>query len=117
MYIAVRRDLNLPAGKLAVQVAHAASRLLITTYKINDGLFRDYMSQDVDGGSEAKIVLGVDNLDALYSVQNKCAKLNIPSVLVQDAGRTVLPEPTYTCLAFGPVYRDIAKKFRYLTLY
>ena len=123
MYIVVRRDLDMPAGKLAAQVGHATCRLVWRFRNYVDGgtgrsymnLLNDWFAPNI--GNEAKIVLGVDSLEELYSIQKKAHKMLIPTELVEDAAHTIFNEPTITCLGIGPLTQDEAKKFKYLRLY
>ena len=46
----------------------------------------------LDGGTEAQIRL----------LLRQAQKAGVPAYLVRDAGRTVVPEGTVTCLGIGP---------------
>ena len=96
--IVVNRSLALPKGKLAAQVAHAAV-----------GAF-------VAAGAQAqiawlqlgmpKIVVYAADADALVQLEEAAHRHQIPVCLVHDAGRTVIPAGTITCLGLGPAPAD-----------
>ncbi len=94
MNIIVRKDLKLPKGKLAVQAAHAAVSL---TLKIKDSKeFKEWINQ-----GQKKVLLYVENEKELLDLKNKLDD-NFKTTLIRDAGRTVIPSGTITCIAtFG----------------
>lgn len=49
-----------------------------------------------------KVVVRGDNEDQLRQLQRAAEAAGIPAYLVIDAGRTVVPPGTVTCLALGP---------------
>jgi len=93
--IIVNQSLRLPKGKLAAQAAHAAV-----------GAF-------LEAGAEAqqtwldegmpKVVLAVSGAEDIRRLEQQAAEAGIPACLIEDAGRTVVPEGTITCLGLGPV--------------
>ena len=97
--IVVNRSLALPKGKLAAQVAHAAIGAFIAA------------------GTEAqvawlqvgmpKIVVYAADADALVKLEARAREQQIPADLVHDAGRTVIPAGTITCLGLGPALADV----------
>ena len=95
MVIAVRRDLRLDKGKLAVQVAHAAVSLTMKTKE--QQAFRDWFAN-----GQKKICVAVPNETSLLDLKNKAEQAGLPTTLVRDAGRTQLAAGTITCLGIGP---------------
>ncbi|MEK6967225.1 MAG: peptidyl-tRNA hydrolase Pth2 [Nanoarchaeota archaeon] len=93
--ILVRKDLNLPKGKLAAQVAHAS---LEAALKTNKSIMDAWRSSGA-----AKIVLKVETEAELKEFENKLRAEKIPCALIADAGHTVLEPGTVTCLGVGPV--------------
>ncbi len=95
MNIIVRKDLKLPKGKLAVQAAHAAVSL---TLKLKDeASFKKWLLE-----GQKKVLLQVESLNELLSLKQKIEDYGLKTVLIKDAGRTVLPSGTITCIAtFG----------------
>jgi peptidyl-tRNA hydrolase, PTH2 family len=49
-----------------------------------------------------KIVVYAADADALIQLEARAREQQIPACLVHDAGRTVLPADTITCLGLGP---------------
>ena len=127
--IVVRTDLQMPAGKMAAQVAHASIGSLLT-------LFRKFNTSDQDStrfelefkkdsildawlnGIFTKIVLGVGSVDELLTLESH-VQLEMPSAVITDAGLTVFNgEPTITCLGIGPyISEDIDHYTKHLKLY
>jgi peptidyl-tRNA hydrolase len=89
----------LPLGKLAAQVAHAAV-----------GAFLEAGSSERSAWlaeGMPKIVLVGASAAHLGELQALARAAGLPAMLVQDAGRTVVPEGSVTCLGIGPA-RDEA---------
>jgi peptidyl-tRNA hydrolase, PTH2 family len=92
--IVVRESLNLPRGKLAAQVAHAAVGALL---RAAPAAQRAWLEAGMP-----KIVLSVAGEEALLDLQQRAEAAGLPVCLVQDAGRTVVPAGTTTALGIGP---------------
>lgn len=92
--IAVRKDLKLDKGKLAVQVAHAA----LDSYRKADPDSRGTWEKE---GSK-KVVVKAESLKELLDIQKKARNLGLPCSLIRDAGRTQLKPGTITALGIGP---------------
>jgi peptidyl-tRNA hydrolase len=92
--VVVNAALKLPKGKLAAQVAHGAL-----------GAFLEAAEDDqqawLDEGMP-KVVLAVPGEDDLIQLEAQALKHGLPHCLIEDAGRTVIPEGTITCLGIGP---------------
>lgn len=110
--IVVRKDLNMPVGKLAAQVAHAS--LGATIANLQDPRVIAWL-----GGRFTKIVLSADNEQQLYDIQEKCNKNGVINTLITDAGFTFFDgQPTVTCLAVGPDTNQVIKNITgHLSLY
>jgi peptidyl-tRNA hydrolase len=92
--IVVNNALRLPKGKLAAQVAHAAvAAFLEAGAAAQAGWLEEGMP---------KVVLRVEDEQALLRLQAEASELGLPASLIEDAGRTVIPEGTITCLGLGP---------------
>jgi peptidyl-tRNA hydrolase, PTH2 family len=92
--IVVNRSLALPKGKLAAQVAHAAvGAFVVASAQVQVAWLHVGMP---------KIVVYAADVDALVQLEQAAREHQIPACLVQDAGRTVLPAGTITCLGLGP---------------
>lgn len=102
--IVVNEALNLPPGKMAAQVAHAAV----------GGLLRAPREQQVgwlDVGMP-KVVLRCESEAALLALADEAQAAGLPTMLVRDAGRTVVEAGTITCVGIGP---DTAAKIDAVT--
>lgn len=102
--IVVNEALNLPPGKMAAQVAHAAV----------GGLLRAPREQQVgwlDAGMP-KVVLRCESEAALLALADEAEAAGLPTMLVRDAGRTVVEAGTITCVGIGP---DTAAKIDAVT--
>jgi peptidyl-tRNA hydrolase len=92
--IVVNRSLALPKGKLAAQVAHAAvGAFVVASAQAQVAWLQAGMP---------KIVVYAADADALVQLETDARQQQIPVCLVRDAGRTVLPAGTITCLGLGP---------------
>jgi PTH2 family peptidyl-tRNA hydrolase len=116
--IVARRDLNMPAGKLAAQVAHASVRNLLncgywvkSELDVNDDIFvlepkseaMEYWMKE----SFPKVVLMVDSEEELEDLYSKALIRDLPASLIEDSGRTVFDGVyTVTCMAIGPAERS-----------
>lgn len=107
--IVVRKDLNMPHGKMAAQVAHASLGALIKCgYKdsqiLHIDLDEDSAIEKWLNGRFTKVVLSVKSVEALGKVYQNALDAGLPSVLIEDAGFTVFGKPTLTCVGIGPVF-------------
>jgi PTH2 family peptidyl-tRNA hydrolase len=102
MVIVTRKDLNLSAGKLAAQVAHAAVACALETKKYNSKWFSKWQNE---GGKKA--VVKVDCEKDFYPLKDKAEELGIVTNLVVDAGHTEIPTGTKTVLGIGPAPDNI----------
>jgi peptidyl-tRNA hydrolase, PTH2 family len=97
MVIVVRGELRLTAGKMAVQVAHAAVMLSERAQSKEANLYEAWRQQ-----GQKKIVLTVERLDELEQVDRAARAKGLPTVWVDDAGLTEVPPGTRTVLGIGP---------------
>lgn len=95
--IAVRTDLRMGRGKLAVQVAHAS---LMGAEEANKraGVWHQQWKRS----GQAKIAVRIESLEGLLALKDKAHGLSLPVAIVQDRGLTQVSEGTVTCLAIGP---------------
>jgi peptidyl-tRNA hydrolase len=92
--IVVNRSLSQPKGKLAAQVAHAAVGAFVAA---NAQAQIAWLQVGMP-----KIVVYAADAEALVQLETDAQQQHIPACLVHDAGRTVLPAGTITCLGLGP---------------
>jgi peptidyl-tRNA hydrolase len=92
--IIVNQSLKLPKGKLAAQVAHASVGAFI---EASDEARVDWLEEGMP-----KVVVQAQDETELRRLLDLALQNCIPALLVEDAGRTVVPEGTVTCLGLGP---------------
>lgn len=90
----VNSALALPPGKLAAQVAHAAVAAFLSAAPSAQRRWLEVGMPKIvlDGGTETRLSL----------LLRQAQEAGLPAQLVRDAGRTVIPEGTVTCLGIGP---------------
>jgi PTH2 family peptidyl-tRNA hydrolase len=92
--LVVNAALRLPKGKLAAQVAHAAvGAFLEATTSAQQRWLEEGMP---------KVVLKGNSAEELRQLQTLARQRHIPTCLISDAGRTVVPAGTVTCVGLGP---------------
>ena len=112
IYIVFRADLpEMTRAKGEVQAAHAVGSLIYDIAAFNGGvtMLADYMTNGnpfaPDGivtEGQMKVIMEVNGLEDLRAVKQRADKRGVSVIMIQDAAHTIFPEPTVTCLAFGP---------------
>jgi peptidyl-tRNA hydrolase len=92
--IVVNRALDLPKGKLAAQVAHAAVGAFVVASPEVQQVWQQI--------GMPKVVLKDADEETLRRLLNAARHNHIAAVLIRDAGRAVVPADTITCLGLGP---------------
>jgi len=92
--ILVRTDLNMSRGKLSAQVGHAAVEAALTS---NSRKVSEWRRQGMK-----KVVLKVNSLRELNTLEKRAKKAGLTTALITDAGHTELKPGTVTCLGLGP---------------
>jgi PTH2 family peptidyl-tRNA hydrolase len=105
MCIVLRMDLGMSTGKLIAQAAHAAVGASELGKKENHKAWRRWR----DEGAK-KVALEAESLEELEELAEKAKKLDIVSILIQDAGHTEVPPGTVTALGLGPDRTDLLDK-------
>lgn len=117
--IVMRRDLKMRKGKIAAQAGHACVDAILQALSVHygptislepDGDPRFAPSDDSAlaqwfGAGVAKVCVYVDGEEALLDIADQGGEQGFVVSLVRDAGITEFHgEPTYTCLAFEPLF-------------
>ena len=92
--IVVNEALQLPRGKLAAQVAHAALGAFLNALPEAQQLW-------VWAGMP-KVVLQCESESELRELEAQAQNARLPVALIKDAGHTVVEPGTITCLGIGP---------------
>ena len=92
--IVVNAALRLPKGKLAAQVAHAAVGAFL---EAATSAQRTWLEEGMP-----KMVLKGNSVEELLRLHTLARQRHIPTCLINDAGRTVVPAGTVTCVGIGP---------------
>lgn len=102
LVVAVREDLDMSKGKMAVQVAHASVISALKCRSTNAKWFRNWYDE-----GQKKVVVKTDDVEGLRELQDEAEKMNIPTALIDDAGLTELAPGTTTCLGIGPAPNSV----------
>lgn len=92
--IVARRDLKMPAGKLATQCAHACVEAALKSDKDKIKAWQ--------GDGAKKVVLKVGSEKELLRLNQAAKDLGLKTALIKDAAKTFFKKPTITCLGIGP---------------
>jgi peptidyl-tRNA hydrolase len=92
--IVVNEALNLPPGKLAVQVAHAAVGAFLSAPHANQAGWLQ--------AGMPKVAVRCGSDDELSTILAQARDAGLPVMLIRDAGRTVVEAGTRTCVGIGP---------------
>ena len=109
--ILIRNDLNISAGKLSAQVAHASLAAFLNREKA-DPLAQE-LSIPLSEADRAwlthrftKVCLAVKDEAELIHFYEEAKKLGLKCSLIKDAGFTELSEPTFTTVGIGPDFNE-----------
>jgi PTH2 family peptidyl-tRNA hydrolase len=103
--IVIREDLKLSAGKLAVQVAHAAVMAVERAEKMDRSTVSEWKAE-----GQKKVILKVPGLPDLFCLREEAERAGIASAVVADAGLTEIPAGTVTALGLGPAHGKLMDK-------
>jgi len=102
--IVVNGALDLPRGKMAAQVAHAAVGAFLSASRENQV---GWLQQGMP-----KVVVQCASEEALHAILAQAEAAGLATLLIRDAGRTVVQAGTPTCVGIGP---DQAQKIDPIT--
>ena len=114
MYAIVRKDLEMPPGKLAAQAGHAYTDSMTTA---SDEVIQSYRTESLGG---SKVTLQAKNEHALIRAYNEALDAGLPCSIVVDRNHVLPPHfdgsPVITALGIGPCKhseaRAITKRYR-----
>src|SRR5438067_12016079 len=96
LVIAVRSDLELSRGKLAVQVAHAAVMAAFEARTHHRKWFADWWAE-----GQKKVVVKGGTVGDLQALRNRARSVGLTAALVEDAGLAALRPAHVTCVGIG----------------
>ena len=107
--IAARKDLNMGAGKLAVQVAHASVSCVLLIFGSGNRSWEGWLKKWVEEGQK-KIVVKVFSQKELGELYQEATSLGLPTSFINDAGLTQLEPGTATTVGIGPGPDELVDK-------
>ena len=103
--VAVRRDLGMGKGKIAVQVGHATITVAEETRRQHPDWWRQWFHE-----GQPKVVVRVDSESDLLELRRKADELGLASAIIQDSGLTQVEPGTPTCVGIGPAPVEVVDK-------
>ncbi|MHB1154595.1 MAG: aminoacyl-tRNA hydrolase [Eubacteriales bacterium] len=110
--IVIRKDLNMRTGKMVTQGAYASLMYILSMMSVTESDNSRILSFEVEKDSHLdnwinegfkKICVSVNSESELFNIYDNAMELNIPCVLIRNAGLTKYNDDTiYTCCAVGP---------------
>ncbi|MFW9926218.1 MAG: peptidyl-tRNA hydrolase Pth2 [Candidatus Thorarchaeota archaeon] len=100
--IAVRTDLDMSRGKIAVQVAHGSVSAAEQARVHKQDVWRAWLRE-----GQKKVAVKVTSEEELLELRRQAVTKNLPYALIRDAGMTELPPGTITVLGIGPAKAEI----------
>ena len=95
--LVVREDLDISEGKRAVQVAHGAVGAALEARERHTKWYKEWLRE-----GQRKVVVRTRDLAELRALHERAKSMNLPCILIEDAGLTEVPPGTTTCLGIGP---------------
>lgn len=101
LLLAVRSDIEIPAGKLIAQAGHGA----FASIEANQNIERKKILENWREQVNIKVcyIYGEEDMMRLSRLSNI---YRIPNAYIVDAGRTIFNQPTPTLIGIGPVTED-----------
>lgn len=110
IYAIVRKDLQMPPGKLAAQSGHAYTDAL---YASQDSHVDAYERYRIDGLGGSKVTLNAKNENQLLRAYNEARLAGLPCAVIVDREHILPPHfdgnPVITAVGIGPVTKDQAR--------
>jgi PTH2 family peptidyl-tRNA hydrolase len=100
--IAVRTDLDMSKGKIAVQVAHGAVSSAEQTRVLKQDVWKAWFRE-----GQKKVAVKVGSEEELLELRRNAISHSLPNALIRDAGMTELPPGTITVLGIGPAKAEL----------
>jgi len=94
MALVARMDLKMSKGKTTAQCCHAAVAL-------NSIADKNVLNQWKNNG-QPKYVLKCQTQEDLHNIAREARRMNVPTYIITDAGRTQIPSGSQTVVGIGP---------------
>lgn len=105
LVVAVRRDLEMGKGKIAVQVGHATVTVAEETRRQHPDWWREWFHE-----GQAKVVVKVNSESDLHDLRRSAEELGLASAIIHDSGLTQVDPGTPTCVGIGPAPAELVDK-------
>lgn len=105
LVIAVRRDLDMGKGKIAVQVGHATISASEEAKKVHPDWWRQWFNE-----GQCKVAVKVNTEGDLHRLNSEARELGLPSAIIRDSGLTQVSPGTATCVGIGPAPAELVDK-------
>ena len=109
-YAIIRKDLEMPAGKLSAQTGHAYGDALADAERIDPERARGYRDPGTGG---SKVSLKAKNANQLVRAYREALEAGLPCALIVDQHHVMPPhftgEPIITAVGIGPCTQAEAK--------
>jgi PTH2 family peptidyl-tRNA hydrolase len=103
--VAVRRDLDMGKGKIAVQVGHASVTVSEETRRRQPEWWKGWMDE-----GQCKVVVKVNSESELDHLRREAVGLGLVAEIIHDRGLTQVEPGTATCVGIGPAPAEIVDK-------
>ena len=103
--IAVRIDLGMSKGKMAVQVAHGAVSAAEKARVSHQDVWKAWLRE-----GQKKVAVKVQSEEELLQLMRQAVMQSLPYSLIRDAGMTELPPGTMTVIGIGPAKAETVDK-------
>ncbi len=105
LVIAVRRDLEMGKGKIAVQVGHATVTVAEETRRRRPDWWKAWFNE-----GQCKVAVKVNSESDLIDLQRRAEDLGLASAIIHDSGLTQVEPGTPTCVGIGPAPAELVDK-------
>jgi PTH2 family peptidyl-tRNA hydrolase len=105
LVVAVRRDLEMGKGKVAVQVAHATLTASEETKHRHPDWWKNWFNE-----GQCKVVVKVKSEEDLDRLKKEAANLGLAAAIIHDSGLTQVEPGTATCIGIGPAPAELVDK-------
>ncbi len=105
LVVAVRRDLDMGKGKVAVQVGHATVTAGEETRRQHPEWWREWFKE-----GQCKVVVKVNSERELLDLHRSAKELGLGTAIIHDSGLTQVAPGTMTCVGIGPAPAELVDK-------